>query len=209
MSKSEKFWDKSAEKYSKSAIADEISYQRKLQETQSLLSEEMNVLEFGCGTGTTALHHASHVKHIDAIDISENMLTIGREKAKQAGVDNIRFKRCTLTELDAQPASYDVVLGLSILHLLPDRLETLNQVVHFLKPGGIFVSSTACLGDSFIRHMKLVAPIAKLLGLMPDFYVVKEQDLLSEISGTGLRVDQNWHHGGTVKVAFIVASKQG
>ena len=61
----------------------------------------MRIVEFGCGTGTTAVHHAPHVQHIDAIDISENMLEIGRGKARQAGVDNLTFTRGTLTEFNA------------------------------------------------------------------------------------------------------------
>lgn len=207
MSDSDRFWDKQADKYSKSPIADEEAYKRKLKETQSLFSEDMSVLEFGCGTGTTAVHHAGQVKHIDAIDISENMLAIGRRRAEDAGVKNILFKRCTLLEFDAEPASYDVVLGLSILHLLPNRSETLDKVVRLLKPGGFFVSSTACLGDSLMRHIKLIAPIASRLGLMPEFHVLKQQDLVAEITRTGLHIDQHWHHGDKVKVAFIIASK--
>lgn len=207
MSKSAKFWDKQAQKYSNSPIADESSYQRKLQETQRLFSKNMRVLEFGCGTGTTAIHHASHVLHIDAIDISENMLTIGRQRARDAGVSNILFKRDSLVEFETVPESYDVVLGLSILHLLSDRSETLKKVVQVLKPGGVFVSSTACLGDSYMRHIKWIAGIARPLGLMPEFHVLKEQELVDEIAHTGLTIDRRWHHGKSVKVAFIVASK--
>lgn len=207
MSTSDKFWDKSAAKYAKSPIADEATYQRKLRETQNLLSKNMKVLEFGCGTGTTAIHHASHANHIDAIDVSENMLSIATKKATDAGASNIQFKRCTLTEFDAAPSSYDAILGLSILHLVPDRQETLTKVSELLKPGGVFVSSTACLGDSFIKYIKLIAPVAKLVGLMPDVYILTEQGLIAEISDTGLQIDQHWHHGGVAKVAFIIASK--
>ena len=61
MSNSDKFWDSKAEAYAKSQISDEETYQRKLTETQALLTPEMRVLEFGCGTGTSAVHHAPHV----------------------------------------------------------------------------------------------------------------------------------------------------
>ncbi len=47
-----KFWDKHAERYSKSPVADEESYQKKLQVTREYLQPDMEVLEFGCGTGT-------------------------------------------------------------------------------------------------------------------------------------------------------------
>ena len=72
MAESDKFWDKKAEGYAKSPVSDEETYQRKLSETQSFFTPDMQVLEFGCGTGTTAVHHAPHVLHIDAIDISDD-----------------------------------------------------------------------------------------------------------------------------------------
>ena len=73
MSTSEKYWDKTAEKYALSPVSDEQTYQRKLAETQACLQPHSQVMEFGCGTGSTAIHHAPHVKHIDAIDTRVTM----------------------------------------------------------------------------------------------------------------------------------------
>ena len=148
MSKSDKFWDKMAESYAKNPVSDETTYQQKLAETQSFFRPDMRILEFGCGTGTTAVHHAPHVQHIDAIDISEKMLDICRDKARDADIDNITFTRGTLAEFNAADASFDAVLGLNVIHLLPDREAVIAEVARILKPGGIFVSSTVCLGHS-------------------------------------------------------------
>lgn len=63
-----KFWDKIAERYHKEPIKDEEAYQHKLQITRELLRPDMELLEFGCGTGGTAILHAPYVKHIQAID---------------------------------------------------------------------------------------------------------------------------------------------
>jgi len=207
MSDSEKFWNKSAEKYSKSKITDIASYQKKLAETQSLLKPQMRILEFGCGTGSTAIAHAPYVEHIDAIDISENMLEIGRGKARDAGVDNISFTRGTLSEYNAEDSSVNVVLALSILHLLPDRESTINEVERILKPGGYFISSTVCLGDSLLRYIKLIAPMAKALELMPDFFVITENELATEITSSNFEIERKWHHDGGGKKVFIIARK--
>jgi len=207
MSGSEKFWDKSAEKYAKSKISDIESYQKKLAETQHLLEPHMRVLEFGCGTGTTAIAHAPHVEQIDAIDISENMLEIGRDKARDAGVENVSFTRSTLSEYNAGESSVDVVLALSILHLLPDREASINEVKRILKPGGYFISSTACLGNSLLRYMSLIAPMAKWLGLMPDFFVFTESELAAEITQSGFEIERQWHHGAGGMTVFIIARK--
>lgn len=207
MPESDKFWDKTAERYAKSTISDEETYQRKLAETQSFFSPGMRILEFGCGTGTTAVHHAPHVEHIDATDVSEEMLEIGRGRARAAGVSNITFARGTLADFNAEDASLDAVLGLNVIHLLPDRHAVFAEVARILKPGGIFVSSTACLGHSFLRFIKLVAPLGKMMGLMPDVFVMTEEELAAEITRAGFKIERQWHHGKSGIGVFIVARK--
>lgn len=207
MNQSEKFWNKIAEKYSRAPVSDEATYQKKLAETQTYFSSDMHVLEFGCGTGTTAIYHAPYVRHIDAIDIAENMLTIGRSKAESADIDNITFHQGTLEQFNADTASLDVVLGLNIIHLLPDRHSALTEVARILKPGGVFVSSTVCLSNSYLRFIKWLAPLGKLIGLMPDLYVMSEEELANEIIQAGFSIESQWHHGSKNIGVFIIAKK--
>ncbi len=207
MSKSEKFWNKTAEKYAKSKVSDEATYQKKLAETVGYLTPDMHVLEFGCGTGTTAIHHAPRVKQVDAIDIADNMLEIGRVRAKEKGVENIQFTRGTLQEFNADTASIDAVLGLNVIHLVPDRRELIAEVARVLKPNGVFVTSTVCLGDSFWRHIKLAVPLGKLIGLMPDLFIIKADELVSEIKSLGFTIENRWHHGSNNIVMFLIVRK--
>jgi cyclopropane fatty-acyl-phospholipid synthase-like methyltransferase len=67
MSKHSKVWDRFAKGYAKKPVADEDAYQKKLQITRGYLKPDHKVLEFDCGTGSTAIAHAPHVKHIRAI----------------------------------------------------------------------------------------------------------------------------------------------
>ncbi len=113
-----KFWDWIAKRYARSPIADEASYKKKLQITQDYLGPGMEVLEFGCGTGSTALIHAPHVKHIRAIDISSRMIEIARGKAEARGAGNITFGQSSFDDFDAPDQNFDAVFALSILHLL-------------------------------------------------------------------------------------------
>ena len=62
MISSNKFWNKHAEGYAKRVVPNETIYQEKLAMTQRYFNDEMSVMEFGCGTGSTALIHAPHVK---------------------------------------------------------------------------------------------------------------------------------------------------
>ena len=208
MSTAQKYWDKSAKKYAQSPVADEATYQRKLEETQSFLKEHMRVLEFGCGTGTTALAHAAHVAAIDAIDISQAMIDICQEKAEAAGVGNVHFKRATLTEFAADASTYDAVLGLNVLHLLPNRREAIRETARVLKSGGLFVTSTVCLAGSSLRFLRPLVPIGKLFGLLPDVFVLSEAELVQELEAEGFTIERQWHHAKDGIAVFIIARKQ-
>lgn len=208
MKHSQKFWDRKAEAYSKSAISDEANYKRKLSETQRYLSADMRILELGCGTGSTAIQHAPYVKHIDAIDISENMLGIARKKAKIENIKNISFTRGTLEEFNADEASLDAVSALNVIHLLPNRLSAIEEVARILKPGGVFISSTACLGDTYFRFLKLIAPVAMFFGLIPDVSVFTKANLISDIEKAGFTVSSQWTHGVKDMSVFLIAKRK-
>ncbi len=126
----------------------------------------MEVLELGCGTGSTAIIHSPHVKHIRAIDISSKMIEIAQSKADKNKIDNITFETLAIDNLNVQEQQVDVVLSLSVLHLLENKETVIANIYKMLKPGGIFISSTMCLGDT-MRWLKMIIPIGKLLGLMP------------------------------------------
>lgn len=199
----DRFWDKMADSYARQPIADEAAYQTKLAVTRTYLRPDMDVLEFGCGTGGTAILHAPHVRHIKAIDFSEAMLAIARDKAATAGVDNLTFERADITSFAAPHGSFDVILGLSILHLLADKDAVTAKVFRLLKPGGLFVSSTTCLGDT-MGMFKLIAPVGKALGLLPQLDVMTTQDLVRSLTGAGFSIEHQWQPGRG-KAVFIIA----
>ena len=205
MDQSIRFWDKAAERYSKQAIADEAAYQKKLEVTRGYFRPEMEILEFGCGTGSTAIIHAPYVKHIHAIDSSSKMLEIARGKVEAKNLGNITLTQSTIEEFAAADQSLDAVLGLSILHLLPNKEEVIARVHKMLKPGGIFVTSTACLGDT-MKFFKLIAPIGQFLGLMPLLKVFTRKELETGLTDAGFGIDYQWQPAKG-KSVFIVAKK--
>jgi SAM-dependent methyltransferase len=207
---SARFWDRIAESYARRPIADEASYQRKLAITQSYLRPDMAVLEFGCGTGSTALAHAPCVNQIDAIDVSAKMIEIARRKAKVAQVTNVIFGEAAIEDLEADDATYDAVLGLSILHLLRDRNAAIAKVHRLLKPGGVFVSSTACIANMSVLMsvvLPIVGPIGRALGLLPLVQVFSVADLRAAMVQTGFVIESDWQPGKG-KAVFIVARKE-
>lgn len=205
MGSSPRFWDRIAKRYSKTPVADEASYQKKLQITRSYLRPDMEVLEFGCGTGSTAINHSPYVGNIHAIDISSKMIEIAQEKADEGNVSNVTFEQSTIEGVSVPDQSLDAVLGLSILHLLEDKEGAIEKVHRMLKPGGVFVTSTTCLGDS-LKFFKLIAPVGKMFGLMPLLKVFTTRELVASLTDAGFEIDHQWQPGKG-KAVFIVAKK--
>ncbi len=205
MDKSAKFWDKIAERYSKQPIADEAAYQKKLQVTREYFQPDMEVLELGCGTGSTAITHAPYVKHIHAIDISSKMIEIAQGKADAKKIENITFERSTVDDFSMPDQTLDVVLALSILHLLENKEEVIAKVYKMLKPGGIIVTSTVCLGDT-MKFIKFVVPIGKFFGFMPLVKVFTKKELEACLTDAGFEIDYFWQ-SSKGKAVFIVAKK--
>ena len=165
----------------------------------------MEVLEFGCGTGSTAISHSQHVKRIHAIDVSSKMIEIARGKADRENVENVTFEQSTIEQIHVPDQSLDAVLGLSILHLLENKEEAIAKVHQMLKPGGVFVTSTACIGDT-MNFFKVIAPVGKFLGLMPLVKVFTMEQLVTSLTGAGFEIDHQWQ-SGKGKAVFIVAKK--
>jgi ubiquinone/menaquinone biosynthesis C-methylase UbiE len=200
------FWDRVAPGYSQSPIADTQSYARKLAATQARMQPNMKVLEFGCGTGSTALEHAPHVAHIDATDISAAMIAIGHQKAVDAGISNVSFKQSSLEEFEAD-GSYDMVLALNLLHLVPDRPAALAKIHRLLKPDGFFISSTVCLADR-MWYLRPVIPVLQWIGKAPYVSFTGAKDVLHEMSAAGFEEQEHFAHGRANSL-FVIATRKG
>ncbi|MEM9530288.1 MAG: class I SAM-dependent methyltransferase [Pseudomonadota bacterium] len=186
-----RFWNRIAERYSRKAVPDQDAYETKLKKTNSYLKITDQVLEIGCGTGTTALHHASRVARVLGTDISPKMIDIAREKARAAGADNIDFQVSSIEDLEPATGGYDVILAHSILHLLADVPGTLRQLHNMLKPGGLLISNTQCIGDS-AAWLGWVAPLGRWLGLLPRINVFREPEFLRWIEDAGFSFEEVW-----------------
>lgn len=202
-----KFWDRIAKRYAKQPVVDEASYQKKLSVTQQYFRLDMNVLEFGCGTGSTAIVHAPYVNHYQAIDVSPKMIEIAKRKLAEKKIDNLTFSAESLEDFQVEDESLDAVLGLSILHLVENKEKVIAKVYKMLVTGGIFVTSSACIGDT-MKFFKLVAPIGKFLGLMPLVKVFTTKELENSLTDAGFEIDYQWQPGKN-KAVFIVAKKTG
>ena len=202
----ERFWDRIAARYARKPIADEAAYATKLEMTQKYLREDSEILEIACGTGGTAIEHAPYVARVLATDVSAKMLEFGRERAEAAGVENVTFRQAAAEDIDAEDASFDAVLALSLLHLLDDRLPVLANIHRWLKPGGTFVSSTAVLGDT-MRWFRFIGPLGHKLGLIPKVRIFTRGELEASITDAGFEIVEAWQPGKVTD--FVIARRRG
>jgi 2-polyprenyl-3-methyl-5-hydroxy-6-metoxy-1,4-benzoquinol methylase len=200
-----RFWNRIAPRYARMKIPDETSYRHKLDRTRAYLTPQAEVFEFGCGTGTTALHHAPHVARLRAIDYAPAMIAIAKEKAAAQGAANVDFAVGTIEDEPDAPR-WDMVMAHSVLHLVPDRDAAIARAFRMLKPGGHFVSSTICLSDG-LWFMRPVLPAMRLARLAPAgvaFFLA--ENLRKAVESAGFEVVEDWRPGKR-KAVFLVARK--
>ncbi|WP_353396009.1 methyltransferase domain-containing protein [Hydrogenophaga sp. 5NK40-0174] len=203
------FWDRIARKYAASAIADEAGYERSLKRVLALLSPSQQVLEIGCGTGSTALRLAPGVGQMLSTDVSDEMIAIAREKLAARPLANLRF---AVADADAPchaEEAFDAVLAFNLLHLVDDLAGALSSMSSALKPGGLFISKTPCLGLMNPLLHWIALPVMKALGKAPPVQVFDASELESAIRQAGFEVlSVEWHASKGKDVRpFIVARK--
>jgi len=206
MSDPSRFWDRISTRYARQPVADEVVYARKLAQTQERLKPDWEVLEIGCGTGNTAIAHAPHVKHVRAVDFSKKMLAYGQDRAARERVRNVQFDCAGLDDIDTS-RPYDAVLMLSLLHLVPDWQGAIDKAWALTRPGGIFVSSTACMTTAALP-LRLALPLLARFGLAPRISAFTADELTAAITARGFEIEERWQPGPR-EALFIIARRPG
>ena len=183
----EKFWNLIANKYAASPIADVESYQTKIGKLKSYLSSEDYVLDIGCGTGTQCDDLANNVKHITGIDISSKLLAIAEMRKIEREIKNVEFVQATVFDARFESDSFNVVMAFYVLHFYEDIDEVTRRIYDILKPDGLFILETACLGDKNPIIGKLVR-LAGKLGFMPLINLLSTQQIEQALEQAGFSV---------------------
>ena len=184
-------WDRLAPNYARRPIADEAAYEHKLRLTQKLMTKDMTALELGCGSGSTAILHAPYVKSYLATDFSSSMIEIAREKAWSASLPNLKLELAATETLLEQRQKFDMILALSLLHLMPDWQAALPRIYNKLEPGGYLVTSTVCVGD-MAWYFGPVLRSGRALGLFPHVEALKGSELRLHMKRAGFDIVQDW-----------------
>ncbi len=202
------FWNRIAESYAKRPVGNPDAFEAKIAVTKSHMKPTDAVLDIGCGTGSLALRLADSAAHVHGLDLSSEMVRIANGKAEAEGVDNVTFHTGAFDQtLDAfEPGSLDGICAYSLLHLVEDREAALDQIFGLLKPGGFFISSTVCLGETWVPYGPIIWAM-RMVGKAPMVKSFDKQTLEAEVRRAGFVGIAQPDVGAKRDIAFMTAMK--
>jgi SAM-dependent methyltransferase len=118
----------------------------------------MRVMDLGCGDGTTALPAAKLGAQVLGVDIAENLVRAGNERALAAGLTNLTFVEGDAGNLSGiENGSFDLVVSVFGAMFAPKPLDVAREMVRVTRRGGRVVMGNWIPGDP-----TLVAQILKI-----------------------------------------------
>lgn len=124
------------------------------------VTEGMDVLDLGCGDGTTALPAAERGANVLGVDIAANLVAAGNARAAERGLANVRFQEGDASNLEGiADESFDLVVSIFGAMFAPRPLDVAREMVRVTRPGGRIVMGNWIPGDP-----TLVAQILKISG---------------------------------------------
>jgi 2-polyprenyl-3-methyl-5-hydroxy-6-metoxy-1,4-benzoquinol methylase len=204
MSKAEQFWDGRAGSYDGRGEAEAQADPTLLAAIERHLHPDDSLLDFGCATGTWSLAVAGRVREVQGVDVSGKMIAAAQAKAARHPARNVRFRQGSLFDPVYGEASLDVIMSLSVLHLLDDLPAVMDRMARLLTPGGRLIANTPCLGQSRSLLSLLMRGIRKT-GIVPHLNLLSSRDIEQLITGARLSIVENhmWPDGDL----FVVAQK--
>jgi len=122
------------------------------------VAKGLNVLDLGCGDGTTAIPAARLGANVLGVDIAANLVEAGNARAKAEGLNNCRFQEGDASDLnELQADTFDLVVSIFGAMFAPKPLDVASEMVRVTKPGGRIVMGNWIPGDP-----TLVAQILKI-----------------------------------------------
>jgi SAM-dependent methyltransferase len=118
----------------------------------------MEMLDLGCGDGTTALPAARAGANVLGVDIAANLVAAGNARAEAAGLSNLRFEEGDASNLAGLDNDrFDLVVSIFGAMFAPRPSDVAREMVRVTRPGGRIVMGNWIPGDP-----TLVAQILKI-----------------------------------------------
>jgi len=122
------------------------------------ITDGLDVLDLGCGDGTTALPAARLGANVLGVDIASNLVEAGNARAQSLGLTNCRFQEGDASDLsELEDDSFDLVISIFGAMFAPRPFDVAKELVRVTRPGGRIV-----MGNWIPNDPTLVAQILKI-----------------------------------------------
>ena len=153
------FWDRNAGRYDRFIRKDRAAYE-KMYELIRPIVKAKTVLELATGTGLIAKHIVNAAAHIEATDVSAEMIAEAKRDTHSA---KLHFSVQDMFCLPYANQSFNVVIVSNALHIVPQPEKALREIRRVLKDDGVLIAPTFThAGNSF--SSKVRAFFMKLAG---------------------------------------------
>ena len=115
------------------------------------LTPEMVVLDVACGAAHAAELAAPHVRQVVGIDLTPELLALGAERLRGAGITNVLLQEGNAASLPFVDASFDLVMCRTAIHHMGDPITSIAEMARVCKPGGRVVVSDLVAPDADVR----------------------------------------------------------
>jgi SAM-dependent methyltransferase len=167
----------------------------------------LEVLDIGSGDGTTAVPAAQLGADVLGVDIAENLVAAGDERARALGLTNLRFQQGDASDLnELGDDSFDLVVSMFGAMFAPRPADVAKEMVRVTRPGGRIVMGNWIPGDP-----TLVAQILRISSAYspppPDGFVSPmtwgiEADVIERFGDAGVPEVQISFERGTYVFEF-------
>ena len=144
MRNSQNFWDKNAGRYDRFMRNDAAAYERLYGLLRPVVRQK-TVLELATGTGLIAKHIVRYADHIEATDASQEMIKQAKQGVKST---KLYFSVQDMFHLPYADQSFDVVIVVNALHIVPEPEKALSEIRRVLKDDGVLVAPTFTHADN-------------------------------------------------------------
>jgi len=118
----------------------------------------MDILDLGCGDGTTAIPAARLGANVQGVDIAQNLVAAGNKRIKEEGLTNISIREGDATNLqEIKDESFDLVVSIFGAMFAPKPFDVAKEMVRVTRMGGRIV-----MGNWIPNDPTLVAQILKI-----------------------------------------------
>jgi SAM-dependent methyltransferase len=155
------------------------------------ITNGLEVLDLGCGDGTTALPAARLGANVLGVDIASNLVEAGNARAQSAGLANCRFQEGDASDLSKlEDDSFDLVVSIFGAMFAQKPFDVAKEIVRVTRPGGRIV-----MGNWIPNDPTLVAQILRISSSYspppPDGFVSPmtwgvEDNVIERFAGAGV-----------------------